>query len=191
MAQLWSTANLGSILMKEMQLIPALKNPLCVSVLFSLLLSPLFGIADPPARGLPQFQIRLIDGTVLKSKDLAGKVTVIDFWGTWCPPCITEIPAYNAFYREYKDKGVNLYGLAVESGTAKDLREAVKRLKIEYPIAAPSPTQLDAFGDIPIYPTTWIINPQGSIEKEFLGSSPSKQRLLREIVDRLLRESTR
>jgi cytochrome c-type biogenesis protein len=177
--------------MKKLHLIPASNIPLYVSALLSLLLSSQFGVAEPPVRSLPQFQIRLIDGTVLKSKNLIGKVTVIDFWGTWCPPCIEEIPAYNAFYKEYKGKVVGLYALAVESGTEKELREAVKRLKIEYPVAAPSSTQLDAFGDIPVFPTTWIINPQGSIEKEFLGSSPSKQRLLRGIVDRLLKESAK
>jgi len=177
--------------MKKLHLIPASNIPLRLSALLSLLLSSQFGVAEPPVRSLPQFQIRLIYGTVLKSKDLIGKVTVIDFWGTWCPPCIEEIPAYNAFYKEYKGKGVGLYALAVESGTEKELREAVKRLKIEYPVAAPSSAQLDAFGDIPVFPTTWIVNPQGDIEKEFLGSSPSKQRLLRGIVDRLLKESAK
>lgn len=163
------------------------------SIACFLALLPILFTLDPPAsppgvRSLPPFQIKLIDGAVLRSKDLVGKVTIIDFWGTWCPPCLVEIPEYNAFYKEYRGRGVGLYGLAVDSGSEKEVREAVRRLRISYPIAVPSTTQLDALGDFPVFPTTWVINRQGSIEKEFLGSSPRKQKLLRETVDRLLKE---
>ena len=83
---------------------------------FRLTITVLLGIAfslpawSAPARKLPKFSLKLVDGTVVDSKDLAGKVTVIDFWGTWCAPCLAEIPNYNAFYREHKDKGVAFPG---------------------------------------------------------------------------------
>ncbi len=147
------------------------------------------GPAPPPERHLPEFRVKLTDGTMLKSKDLIGKVTVIDFWGTWCPPCLEEIPRFNAFYGEYRDKGVGFYGLAADSGTGEELRKASTRLKIQYPVAALSYAELDAFGDISVFPTTWIINRRGFIEKELMGSSPGKQKLLRETVNRLLKES--
>ncbi len=142
--------------------------------------------AVPSLRRVPKFEVRLTDGRVLKSSDLIGKVTVVDFWGTWCPPCLAEIPEYNNFYRKYRSRGVGLYGLAVDSGTEQQVKEAEARLKIEYPIAVPSNEQLDAFGDIPVFPTTWVIDRQGNIEKEILGSSADKQKILRETVDRLL-----
>jgi thiol-disulfide isomerase/thioredoxin len=135
---------------------------------------------------LPKFKIELVDGTVVQTKDLQGKVAVIDFWGTWCKPCIAEIPEYNAFYREYKAKGVVFMALAADSGSAKELREAGRRLKIEYPIAAPSWEQIDSFGEIAIFPTTLVYGPSGKIEKEFIGGSPNKQKVLRRTVDRLL-----
>ncbi len=139
-------------------------------------------------RPIPKFQVKLIDGRVLHSKDLIGKVTVIDFWGTWCPPCLAEIPDYDAFYKEYKGRGVGFYGLAAESGSDEELKEAARRLKIDYPIASLTDEQLDTFGDIPGFPTTWVVNQQGNIEREFFGSSPGKQKLLRETVDRLLKK---
>ncbi|HYK89649.1 MAG TPA: TlpA disulfide reductase family protein [Acidobacteriota bacterium] len=142
--------------------------------------------AVPREQRLPNFQVTLVNGNTLKSRDLLGKITVIDFWGTWCPPCLKEIPEYNAFYREFKKKGVGFYGLAAESGTMADLRDAANRLKIDYPVAALTDEELDAFGDIPVFPTTWIVNRNGVVEKELVGSGPGKLELLRSTVARLL-----
>ncbi len=135
---------------------------------------------------LPDFKLKLIDGRVVNSKDLAGKVTVIDFWGTWCAPCIAEIPEYNAFYKEYKSKGVYFLALAADSGTDSEVRTAAKRLGIEYPVAVPTWDELDLFGNIEAFPTTMVFNAGGKLEKYFMGASPYKQRALREVVNRLL-----
>jgi peroxiredoxin len=144
------------------------------------------GRSDTKPRTLPKFQIKLVDGTVMKSKDLQGKIVVIDFWGTWCKPCLAEIPDYNAFYRDYKDRGVVLLGLAAESGSSHDVLEAARRLKIDYPVAAPSWEQLDSFGEITIFPTTLVAGQSGKVEKEFVGASSNKHKVLREVVDKLL-----
>ncbi len=142
------------------------------------------GAFEPSA--MPSFKLRLVDGHSVTSKDLAGKITVIDFWGTWCAPCIAEIPDYNDFYREYKGKGVAFLALAADSGTESEVREAVHRLKIEYPVAAPSWDELDLFGNIEAFPTTFVFNAGGKLEKVFMGSSPAKQKALRDLVSRLL-----
>ena len=135
---------------------------------------------------LPNFKLNLVDGHSVNSKDLAGKITVIDFWGTWCAPCLAEITDYNDFYREYKGKGVAFLALAADSGTASEVRDAVRRLKIEYPVAAPSWDELDLFGNIEVFPTTLVFNTGGKLEKVFMGSSPFKQKALRDLVTRLL-----
>lgn len=136
---------------------------------------------------LPDFQFKLLDGTVVKSSDLKGKVVVIEFWGTWCKPCLEEIPDFNSFYSDYKNKGVLLLALAVDSGTEDRVREAAKRLVIRYPVAAPALSDLDVFGDISAVPTTWIIDRTGKVQKVLLGSAPEKIELVRDVVDRLLK----
>ncbi len=138
-----------------------------------------------PSR-MPTFEYRLIDGSIIKSADLKGKVAVIDFWGTWCGPCIQEIPEYNRLYAEKKNSGFVLLGLAVDSGTEEQVRTAAKRLSIGYLIAAPKLAELDVFGDLGVIPPTWVIDREGKVAMVFLGQSPGKQRLLRETIDRLL-----
>jgi len=155
-------------------------------ILVSLMFAGTAGSGPQPASSVPAFQLRLLDGKLVRSQDLKGKITVIDFWGTWCRPCIAEIPGYNEFYRKYKDRGVLFIAPALDSGTADEVREAARKLRIEYPVATPSLKELDAFGDIEAVPTTWVINKRGEIEEEFLGTFPGKQESLRAIVDRLL-----
>jgi thiol-disulfide isomerase/thioredoxin len=137
-------------------------------------------------RAKQSFQLRLLDGKLVRSSDLKGRITVIDFWGTWCRPCLTEIPAYNEFYRDYKARGVLFIAPAVDSGTEDEVRAAIRELGIEYPVAVPSLKELDALGEIEAVPTTWVINKHGELEEEFLGTFPGKHQTLRALVDRLL-----
>ena len=143
--------------------------------------------SDPPAT-LPQFRLKLLDGTILNDKDFRKRIAIIDFWGTWCGPCISEIGDYNRFFSEYKDKGIRFVGVAVDSGTEAEVRQEVKRLKIGYPVAVPSSTELDVFGEILVFPTTWIVDGRGNVRKVFLGAPPDKHAKLRAAVDALLQE---
>jgi peroxiredoxin len=139
-----------------------------------------------PAR-LPDFQFKLLDGSTVRSADLRGKIAVIDFWGTWCRPCLKEIPDYNALFREYRERGVVLLALAMDSGTESEVRAAVKKLGIEYPVGAPALPELEVFGDIAEVPTTWVADGSGKVVQVFLGTGPGKQKALREIVDGILK----
>lgn len=156
---------------------------LCLVVAVSLTLPTASG-----ARPLPKFDIRLLDGTPFNPASIAGKVAVVDFWGTWCKPCLQEIPEYNNLYEKYERKGLLMVAVAVNSGTEDQVRAAVQRLKMKYPVAAPDEKLLDGFGEIAVFPTTWIVNRQGEIVKEFVGTPAAKHRDLRRIVEQLLSE---
>lgn len=143
--------------------------------------------AGPPARKVAKFQVKLLDGKVITNRHLQGKVAIVDIWATWCKPCIAEIPDYNAFYKEYLSKGIVFMALATDSGTVEDVRAAAKRFKMEYPVGAPSVKDLDAFGEIMVLPTTFVIDKQGTIVKEILGVPQNKHKTLRTLVDSLLK----
>ena len=72
-----------------------------------------------------------------------------------------------------------------------EIRRVDDELKIEYPVSVPTPTQLDAFGEIDVLPTTWVIDPSGNVVKEIQGVPPGKQAALRSLVDDLLAKKKR
>lgn len=141
---------------------------------------------DQVRRINPDFEVRLFDNTVVRAQDIQDRIAVIDFWATWCKPCIAEIPDYNAFYREYKDEGVIFLALAIDSGKEEKVLKAAKRLNIEYPAGAPSKNEIKTIGKIKAFPTTWIIGRNGEIVREFVGVVSGKQEAIREMVDQLL-----
>ncbi len=78
-----------------------------------------------------------ISGSTVSMKDLKGKVVVIDFWATWCGPCVAEMPNMKELYAQYKDKGVEFIGVSLdqpkEDGGLDALKEYVSEEKIEWP----------------------------------------------------------
>src|SRR5438067_12328349 len=96
----------------------------------------------------PDFELENVAGGTLKSDDLKGKVTVVDFWATWCEPCISEIPNYNALRQTYADKGVEILGVTVESGPLKDIKPKVEELQMKYPVVVGTDKVIDGFGGL-------------------------------------------
>jgi len=154
---------------------------------FVLGILPMGMYAQDEARFInPEFEVKLFDNTIVRAGDIKGRIAVIDFWATWCKPCLAEVPDYNDFYRDYKDTGVVFLALAIDSGKEEKVLETAKRYNMEYPAGAPSKKEIRTIGKIRAFPTTWIIGPEGKIVREFVGVVSGKQEAIREIVDQLL-----
>ena len=83
-----------------------------------------------------------VDGKPVSLADLAGKVVLIDFWATWCPPCVASIPAYKAIAEKYHDKGFVILGVNVDA-MHEDVQEARKVAAGRPPIPGPKSRDLD------------------------------------------------
>ena len=100
-----------------------------------------------------------------------GKVTLVNFWATWCGPCKTELPALVALNKEYADRGVRIIGVSADRGAniAADVQAFVRENGLPYQIVISNDDLEEAFGNIRALPTTFIVNDQGTIVKTIVG----------------------
>ena len=121
----------------------------------------------------PVLKVTTIDG---KAWDLAGhrgQWVVINFWATWCAPCIAEMPELSAFIHKRKD--VEGIGLAYEDTDRQEILDFLKKNPVDYPIAQVDVDAPPADFDTPRgLPTTYLIAPDGTVAKQFLGPIKDK-----------------
>ena len=110
-----------------------------------------------------------------------GKVVLLDFWATWCPPCRKEIPGLIELYNRYRSRGFIVIGVSMDESTS-DVKRFAKRLKMNYPIliGAGRDDLESAFGPLPL-PTSFIIARDGRICRRHDGFT-SQEQFEREIV---------
>ena len=94
--------------------------------------------------------------------ELKGKIVVLDFWATWCGPCIKSIPHTNELLKKYADKGVVIIGVCAKRGAEK-MAETVKKHTIEYPVAADTTGATVEAYKVNSYPDYYIIDRKGNL----------------------------
>lgn len=125
------------------------------------------------------FTLKAPDGGQVKLADYKGKVVLLNFWGTWCPPCRMEIPGFIELQDVYRDKGLVIVGIAVED-TPEAVRAYAAESKINYPLAMVQDDVDVAYGPMYGLPVSFIIARDGSICRKHLGELP-KERAEQEI----------
>ncbi len=128
------------------------------------------------------------DSAELRLSDYTGKIVLLDFWATWCPPCRAEIPDLNRLYAEWKDKGFELIGMTVDQGAPEKIKQAVKGLNLAYPAGLAGDDIQQHFGGIRAVPTKYLLDGQGRIRKKYVGVVSEKQ--LVEDLSALMQENT-
>lgn len=117
----------------------------------------------------PDFTLQDLEGKPFSLSALEGKVIILDFWATWCPPCRAEIPHFIALYDQYKSDGLEVIGVALDRGGANVVKPFAKDLEINYPILIGNQEVTEDYGGIRGIPTTFVIDREGRIVEKFVG----------------------
>jgi peroxiredoxin len=137
-------------------------------------------------RAAPSFDLPELSGGRVSLASLKGKVVVLDFWATWCGPCLKELPEYAEFWHKNQGRGVEVIGVVFDSGEPQEIQDFVRENRIPYRQLLGDDKLQDAFAANQGFPTTFVIDSQGIIRTKILGSTPHKFEKLQQTVDAAL-----
>ncbi len=128
----------------------------------------------------PAFTLTDINGQQVSLADFRGKVVVLDFWATWCPPCRREIPDFIDLQKQYGSQEVQIVGIALDE--PDKVKSFARDMKMNYPVLLGTPDIAMRYGGIDGIPTTFVIDRKGMIANRFEGFRPA------DVFDREIRK---
>ncbi|WP_028610491.1 thiol-disulfide oxidoreductase ResA [Paenibacillus harenae] len=131
----------------------------------------------------PQFELADLDGHVHRLSDYKGKAVVVNFWGTFCPPCVKEMPEFERQYEKWKDQGLVILAINLSEDTLT-VNNFVRRFDLHYPILRDVNRKTERSYGLKSYPTTFFINRDGSILEIKVGGMTEAD--IDERIERLL-----
>jgi len=148
--------------------------PLGAAILGLLLAAPAAlggnaGEAGGPFLRAPAIRIPALSGGWVSLSQFRGKVVIVDFWATWCPPCGALISNLAALHRAYGEKGLVILGIALDREGAEVVAPFVRQERVPFPVLLGNREVRDAFGRIESLPTTFIIDREGRIVRRMVG----------------------
>jgi thiol-disulfide isomerase/thioredoxin len=124
-----------------------------------------------------------LGGRTFDLSSLRGKVVIVNFWATWCPPCRNEMPILNDFYRRYRERGLAMIGISLDR--ARDRSDVQKVMQgFDYPAAILDDAQTDGFGTPSALPVTYVIDGHGIVRVKITPEATplSEDRLARTVL---------
>jgi peroxiredoxin len=153
-----------------------LKIPLMMGGIILVFISIMGMASRPPLIGspAPHFQLVTLNGTPAAISDYRGKVVLLNFWATWCKPCMKEMPVIQAAYEEYKDKDFVVLGVNFGENPEK-AETLVKQMGLTFPILLDQEVELASRHQVVSLPVTFFIDPNGIIKERVFGGTLTKE----------------
>lgn len=135
----------------------------------------------------PAWQLKDVNGAPVSFEQFKGKVVVVDFWATWCPPCRAEIPGYIEMVRKHGKDGLVIVGISLDQAGPDVVKAFAGKTGINYQLVMGDEAVVAAFGGVEGIPTTFLIDRQGQIRDRKVGAEEAEtyeQKLLAVLRER-------
>lgn len=119
--------------------------------------------------GAPDFTLPAVDGSMVSMSDYSGKVILVDFWATWCPPCQEMIPVLSKLHKRYSDKGLVILAVSLDRDGLEALGAYVHEHMIPYKVLMGDTRIGNAFGGVSSIPTLYIVDREGRLVRKLTG----------------------
>src|SRR5690348_11916345 len=120
---------------------------------------------------MPPFLVNDLDGGIISTAGLHGKVVLINFWATWCPPCREEIPELLQLKKEFQGR-MEIVGISEDEDPPEAVLKFARQKGMNYPIVMATEQLIDAYGGVPALPTSFLIDTQGRVVQKHSGFYP-------------------
>ena len=135
----------------------------------------------------PAFALPSVDGKTVRLSDYAGKVVLIDFWASWCPPCRAAIPHIVGLQNAYGPQGFTALGMSLDQDPA-DLSAFLERNPVNYPVLKADDATRTAFGGVTSVPQVFLVDRKGKIREHYQGYTVEIAEQMKQAVETLLKE---
>lgn len=117
----------------------------------------------------PNFELETMEGDTFELADHRGRVVVVNFWATWCAPCLEEIPTFVEMQEEYGDRGLQFVGVSLDQQGFEVVRPFARKMEINYPLVVDDGSLAKRFGGLQGVPTTYVVGTDGRIRNRIEG----------------------
>lgn len=136
---------------------------------FVAMLAMVLGLLVPSGYAAGGFSLKDMDGKTHTLAGYKGKWVLVNFWATWCPPCLEEMPDLVLLHDKRKNKDFEVIGIAVDYKSADEIRRFADDNLISYPLVLGEDKVIEQFGSADVLPTSYLYNPQGKLVKLHRG----------------------
>ena len=136
----------------------------------------------------PRFSLRNLKGNMEGLDDHLGKVIVVNFWATWCVPCVKEMPSFENLYRRYRSQGLTLLAVSLDKGDSTKVQEFADKHKLSFPILLDTKGVAEKLYPSFSIPFTYVIDKQGRVVARVDGAKNWESSETFEAVEHLLKQ---